>query len=55
MGGKIYNFSCAFCVPVPDEQLEELVRTWNKSAPAYLVDKIMHRVEAIGGVNFLWT
>lgn len=54
-GGKIYNFSCAFCVPVADEQLEELVRTWNESAPAYLVDKIMHRVEAIGGVNFLWT
>ena len=53
--GKFYNFSCAFCVPVADEQLEELVRTWNESAPAYLVDKIMHRVEAIGGVNLLWT
>lgn len=54
-GGKIYNFCCAFCVPVPDEQLEELVRTWNETAPASMVDKIMHRVEAIGGVNFLWT
>ena len=54
-GGKIYNFSCAFCVPVADEQLEELIRTWNESAPAYMVDKIMHRVEVIGGVNFLWT
>lgn len=54
-GGEIYNFSCAFCAPVADEQLEELIRTWNESAPAYLVDKIMHRVEAIGGVNFLWT
>lgn len=54
-GGEIYNFSCAFCVPVADEQLEELIRTWNESAPAYLVNKIMNRVEAIGGVNFLWT
>lgn len=54
-GGKIYNFCCAFCVPVQDEQLEEMVRIWNETAPASMVDKIMHRVEAIGGVNFLWT
>lgn len=54
-GGNIYNFSCAFCVPVADEKLEELVRAWLESASGPLVSKIMSRVETIGGVNLLWT
>lgn len=53
-GGKIYNFACAYCVPTKDEKLEQLVRQWNKSGEAALVDAIMDRVEKTGGINLTW-
>ena len=54
VGEKVYNFACAFCVPVKDERLETMVRQWNETGDAALVDAIMNRVEAVGGVNFIW-
>ena len=53
-GGEIYNFACAYCVPVKDEKLEQLVRLWNKSGEVALIDVIMDRVENVGGINLIW-
>lgn len=53
-GKKIYNFACAFCVPTKDSKLQELVREWNITGNSFLVDRIMSRVEALGGINLIW-
>lgn len=53
-GGKIYNFSCDFCVPVKDETLEQLVRQWNQTGSAALIPAINDRVEQTGGISFIW-
>ena len=59
VGQLVYNFGCAFVVPEKDEVLEALIQDWNtdkKTAAEChgLIDKIMNRIEAIGGVNFVW-
>lgn len=54
----VYNFGCDFAVPVPDKELEELIRAWNGSdrLPKKLVDveAMTDRVEQLGGINLLW-
>lgn len=54
----VYNFGCDFAVPVPDEELEELIRAWNgdESLPKRLVDveAMTGRVEKLGGINLIW-
>lgn len=53
-GQKIYNFSYSFCIPKHDEQLEKLIRDWNDTGNANLVDEITDRIEKIGGFNLIW-
>ena len=56
-GEDVYNFSCVFVVPTKDNELELLIRLWNKSDEAVsyeLVTKITERIEKIGGINLLW-
>lgn len=54
----IYNFACDFAVPVPDKELEELIRAWNgdERLPKKLVDveAMTGRVEHLGGINLIW-
>ena len=53
-GQKVYNFSCDFCVPVKDDILEDMIREWNRSSPVALVDKMVNRIEEIGGSLLRW-
>lgn len=54
----VYNFGCDFAVPVPDKELEELIRAWNgdERLPNRLVDveAMTGRVEKLGGINLIW-
>ena len=54
----LYNFGCDFAVPVPDKELEELIRAWNgdERLPKRLVDveAMTGRVEKLGGINLIW-
>ena len=54
----VYNFGCDFAVPVPDKELEELIRAWNgdERLPKRLVDveAMTGRVERLGGINLIW-
>lgn len=54
----VYDFGCDFAVPVPDKELEELIRAWNgdKRLPKKLADveMITGRVEQLGGINLIW-
>lgn len=61
-GQMVYNFGCAFCVPVPDETLSNLIREWNSDDKTGIngkvvnqVSAIMERIDEIGGVHFIWT
>ncbi len=57
-GQMVFDFGCSFCTPKADKELEELIRLWNGSdgfTKQYAdVDKITSRVEALGGINFVW-
>ena len=58
-GQLVYNFGCAFVVPVKDEVLENLVYDWNADKPSVsachsLIDAIMNRINELGGINFVW-
>lgn len=56
-GQLVYNFGCSFCTPSADEKLEEMIVAWNGGClPKSLKDiaKITNRIDAIGGLNFLW-
>lgn len=54
----VYNFGCDFAIPVPDKELEELIRAWNgdERLPKKLVDveAMTGRVERLGGINLIW-
>lgn len=57
-GQEIYDFHCDFAVPVRDEVLEEMIRAWNRGTgphPAELVDRIMARINELGGEHFVWS
>lgn len=54
-GQDIYTFSCSFCVPCRDAQLENSIRNWNKSSSLATVDEIFDRVEELGGILLIWT
>lgn len=58
LGQKVYNFDCDFAVPVPDKELEEMIRSWNGYGrlPRKIVDveAITSRVEQLGGINLIW-
>ena len=58
-GQLVYNFGCAFVVPAKDEVLENLIFDWNTDKKAAsechgLIDKIIDRINELGGVNFVW-
>ncbi len=57
-GQLVYNFGCDFCVPAEDEELAGLIRQWNRSEqlPKRMVDVelITGKIEAIGGIQFIW-
>lgn len=57
-GQKVYNFGCAFVVPVADEQLEKLIRDWNTDnrLPKGVdeVTKITSRITELGGLHLVW-
>lgn len=54
----VYNFGCDFAVPVPDKELEELIRVWNgdERLPKRPVDveAMTGRVEKLSGINLIW-
>lgn len=54
----VYDFGCAFAVPAPDKELEELIRAWNgdERLPKKLIDieAITGRVDQFGGLNMIW-
>lgn len=58
LGQKVYNFDCDFAVPVPDKELEEMIRSWNGCGrlPKKIVDveAMTSRVEQLGGINLIW-
>ncbi len=60
-GDIVYNFGCAFVVPVHDAELERLIRE-RDDAPytgaagdVPRIEAIMARVTALGGLHLLWT
>jgi hypothetical protein len=57
-GQLVRNFGAAFVVPNEDKELAELIVGWNACEPPLpleLLTKITDRVEAIGGVNLIWS
>lgn len=54
-GETVFTFSCSFCVPCRDEQLEDSIRRWNKSSSSATIDEIFDRVEELGGILLIWT
>lgn len=53
-GQTVYNFGCSFIVPCKDETLEQLILAWTRNAESGVVEKIMKRIEEIGGQSFVW-
>ena len=55
-GQFIYNSGCTFIVPCRDEILETMIREWNCStcSGGKIVEKIVDRISAIGGIYFIW-
>lgn len=53
-GGPVYNGSCAFCVPVKDQELEDIIRKWRLEGDVKMVGRAMDRVKAIGGTWLSW-
>ena len=57
-GQDVHNFACTFVVPEKDEQLQEMIRIWNRpmQLPAEKADieKITDRIEKIGGLHLIW-
>jgi predicted MPP superfamily phosphohydrolase len=59
--GMIYNFSCAFAVPVHSPELVELIRNYNKSHDPFNgklimqeIEEIFNKVEELNGINVRW-
>lgn len=57
-GEQVYNFDLDFIVPVQDETLDSLLRTyndtWQHESRLALLEKIIARIYAIGGESFIW-
>lgn len=55
LGKPVLNFSCAFVVPTPDAELQEMIRHWNNGdQPPIRVDTIMDHIDKIGGIHLVW-
>lgn len=54
-GQMVYNFSCAFCVPTEDKDLEDLIRGWNADIRTATVCQITNRISSLGGLIFVWS
>jgi hypothetical protein len=59
--GMIFNFQYAFCVPVKDKELINLIKNYNREHVSYNssvimneIDTIMKRIEELNGINLLW-
>ena len=54
-GQLVYNCGCSFVVPVKDEDLEARIVEWNAGRnTTSVIDKIMARIEELGGISFVW-
>lgn len=58
-GSLVYNFSCAFCIPAYDAELERFIRerddVYDNAADADRIETIMNRIRELGGVHLFWT
>lgn len=56
-GQEVYNFYCDFAVPCKDEELEGMIRQWNRGMPNAVVniDKITERISRLDGIHFIWS
>lgn len=55
LGKPVLNFGCAFVVPTPDEELQEMIRQWNSGDQhQLLVDTIMNHIDKLGGIHLVW-
>ena len=55
VGQTLYNFCARFVVPYRDRVIEELVLDWRKNSSTKALDKLMDRIEEIGGYNLFWS
>lgn len=54
-GGVVQNFQCDFCVPVADQELEELLKQCQSCGwPFAKLNRIHSRIEELGGHLLLW-
>lgn len=57
-GGEIYNFAGDFCIPVKDDELRQLIISWNKNGSLPKsgrdVERITSRIEEARGINLIW-
>lgn len=55
-GQEVFNFHCGFAVPCKDEELERMIREWNKGMPntRVKIEKITSRIDKLGGIHFVW-
>lgn len=53
-GQKLFTSCCSFCVPSPDAVLADLIRKWNATSTASLIEDIYNRIAAIGGFTVIW-
>lgn len=51
---KLYNFCADFVVPNDDMELAAMIRRWNGGGESELVERIVNRVQELGGVNLIW-
>lgn len=55
-GREILNFEYTFIIPLMDVLLEQMIREWNSGqAQRRLIDKIMARIDSLGGLIFIWS
>ena len=56
-GQRVYTFGANFVVPSADADLADMILKWNSEFPfdLKLVDRILDRVEYLGGLYLLWS
>lgn len=52
----VYNFEYSFIIPEKNAELENLIKTWTMaSVDTSTLDKIMKKIEEIGGLLLVWS
>jgi len=57
-GGEVYNFAADYIIPVPDNNLAEMIVEWNSDGvpnSLKLIEKITQRIDEIGGIHLMWS